>query len=117
MPTYDYRCNACNHTFDEFQSFSEPPLKKCPQCKKNKLQRLFGTGAAFIFKGSGFYETENRSASYKEAAKADQAPKPATDDKNGTAAAGSNGGAGANKTASAAENKSEPAKKSSKSRA
>jgi putative FmdB family regulatory protein len=117
MPTYDYRCNACNHTFEEFQSFSEQLLKKCPQCKKNKLQRLFGTGAGVIFKGSGFYETDYRSASYKEAAKADQAPKPATTDKNGTAAAGGNGDTGGNKTASAGESKSEPVKKSSKSRA
>lgn len=62
MPTYDYRCNACGHTFDELQSFSEPPLTKCPKCKKNKLERLFGGGGAIIFKGSGFYETDYRRA-------------------------------------------------------
>src|SRR3954469_19006491 len=62
MPTYDYRCNACGHTFDELQSFSEPPLTKCPACKKNKLERLFGGGGAIIFKGSGFYETDYRRA-------------------------------------------------------
>src|SRR5690242_540435 len=62
MPTYDYRCNACQHTFDELQSFSEPPLTKCPKCKKNKLERLFGGGGAIIFKGSGFYETDYRRA-------------------------------------------------------
>src|SRR3954454_18362145 len=60
MPTYDYKCNACGHTFDELQSFSEPPLTKCPKCKKNKLERLFGGGGAIIFKGSGFYETDYR---------------------------------------------------------
>src|SRR5262245_32230864 len=62
MPTYDYRCTACGHTFDELQSFSEPPLTKCPACKKKKLERLFGGGGAIIFKGSGFYETDYRRA-------------------------------------------------------
>ena len=62
MPTYDYKCNACGHTFDELQTFSEPPLTKCPKCKKNKLERLFGGGGAIIFKGGGFYETDYRRA-------------------------------------------------------
>jgi putative FmdB family regulatory protein len=62
MPTYDYKCTACGHTFDELQSFSEPPLTKCPACKKKKLERLFGGGGAIIFKGSGFYETDYRRA-------------------------------------------------------
>jgi putative FmdB family regulatory protein len=71
MPTYEYHCDACDHNFDEFQSMSEAPLKKCPQCKKPKLRRVFGTGAAILFRGSGFYETDYRSESYKQAAKAD----------------------------------------------
>ena len=79
MPTYDYRCSACGHTFDELQSFSEPALTKCPKCKKNKLKRLFGTGAAVLFKGSGFYQTDYRSESYKSGEKKDtDAAKPAT---------------------------------------
>src|SRR5437773_8164201 len=73
MPTYEYQCNACKHRFEELQSFSEAPLKKCPQCKKKKLQRLLGAGAAIIFKGAGFYQTDYRSESYKSAAKADEA--------------------------------------------
>jgi putative FmdB family regulatory protein len=72
MPTYEYQCDACNHNFDEFQSMSEEPLKKCPKCKKEKLRRIFGTGAAILFRGAGFYETDYRSDSYKQAAKADQ---------------------------------------------
>ena len=98
MPTYEYNCESCGHSFDELQSFSAEPLKKCPQCKKNKLRRLFGTGASVIFKGSGFYETDYRSESYKSAAKADQdAAKPATDTnsttgKSDTPAAKSEGG-------------------------
>src|SRR5207253_11442518 len=65
MPTFEYVCDACGHTFDELQGFSDEPLKKCPQCKKNKLRRLFGTGAAVLFNGSGFYQTDYRSESYK----------------------------------------------------
>ncbi len=73
MPTYDYVCEACEHEFEEFQSMSAKPLKKCPDCGKNKLKRLIGTGAGVIFKGSGFYETDYRSDSYNKAAKADKA--------------------------------------------
>jgi putative FmdB family regulatory protein len=62
MPTYDYECKACGHSFEELQSFSDPVLTKCPKCKKNKLERLFGGGGAIIFKGSGFYETDYRRA-------------------------------------------------------
>jgi len=69
MPTYDYRCSACGHEFEEFQSITAPPLRKCPKCGKGKLVRLIGTGAGVIFKGSGFYETDYRSEGYKKAAK------------------------------------------------
>ncbi|MGI9430054.1 MAG: FmdB family zinc ribbon protein [Bythopirellula sp.] len=68
MPTYDYECDACGHEFELFQSISEPVKRKCPECKKSKLRRLFGTGAAVVFKGSGFYETDYRSESYKKGA-------------------------------------------------
>src|SRR5262245_29604711 len=99
MPTYEYRCDACEHQFDEFQSYSEPPLTKCPECGRKKLRRLFGTGTAILFKGSGFYETDYRSESYRKAAKAEQeAAKPAGGadgkaDTNGSAAKDA-GGAG-----------------------
>jgi putative FmdB family regulatory protein len=77
MPTYEYQCDACDHAFEEFQYMSEEPLTKCPQCGKKKLRRLFGSGSAVLFKGSGFYETDYRSESYKTAAKADtEAAKP-----------------------------------------
>src|SRR4051794_17758235 len=80
MPTYEYECDACGHDFEEFQYFSEDPLTKCPACKKKKLRRLFGTGASIIFKGSGFYETDYRSESYKAGAKSESdAAKPAED--------------------------------------
>jgi putative FmdB family regulatory protein len=72
MPTYDYVCDKCGHRFEEMQSFKDDPLKDCPKCHESALRRLFGTGAAILFKGSGFYETDYRSESYKKAAKADQ---------------------------------------------
>jgi putative FmdB family regulatory protein len=72
MPTYDYECDACGHSFELFQSISEPVKKKCPECGKPKLRRLFGTGAAVMFKGSGFYQTDYRSESYKKAAEKDK---------------------------------------------
>ena len=71
MPTYEYECEACGHTFEEWQSITSEALKKCPKCGKKKLKRLFGTGGAIIFKGSGFYETDYRSDSYKKGEKAD----------------------------------------------
>lgn len=77
MPTYDYQCDACGHEFELFQSITEPVKRKCPDCGKLKLRRLFGTGAAIVFKGSGFYETDYRSESYKKGAEKD---KKASDD-------------------------------------
>ena len=96
MPTYEYQCDACAHNFDEFQSFSDKPLKKCPKCKKSKLRRVFGTGAAVLFKGSGFYQTDYRSESYKSAAKADQqGAKPSGDAAPTNGTGGTAGGNGA----------------------
>tara|TARA_R110002049_G_scaffold72490_1_gene187014 strand:+ start:131072 stop:131395 length:324 start_codon:yes stop_codon:yes gene_type:complete len=72
MPTYDYECGACGHSLEIFQGINDPVKKKCPECGKNKLSRLFGTGAAIVFKGSGFYQTDYRSEGYKKAEKADK---------------------------------------------
>jgi putative FmdB family regulatory protein len=72
MPTYDYECDACNHEFELFQSINDSVKRKCPECGKLKLRRLFGTGAAVVFKGSGFYQTDYRSESYKKAAEKDK---------------------------------------------
>ncbi len=68
MPTYDYRCGECGHELELFQSISESPKRKCPACGRLKLRRMIGTGAAIIFKGSGFYETDYRSDSYRKGA-------------------------------------------------
>lgn len=72
MPTYDYECQACRHRFEQFQSMTAKVLRKCPGCGKKQLERLIGTGAGVIFKGSGFYGTDYRSPAYDQAAKSDQ---------------------------------------------
>ncbi|MGE3166027.1 MAG: FmdB family zinc ribbon protein [Planctomycetota bacterium] len=82
MPTYEYECEACEHRFDVFQKMGSPAQQVCPACKKRRLRRLIGSGAGIIFKGSGFYETDYRSESYRKAAEADRAsesPKDAKD--------------------------------------
>jgi putative FmdB family regulatory protein len=70
MPTYEYECTKCGYEFERFQNMSEEPLKRCPKCRC-KVRRLIGSGAGIIFKGSGFYETDYRSESYKKEASKD----------------------------------------------
>lgn len=72
MPTYEYECDRCSHRFEEFQPITAAPLSQCPACRKKALRRLLGAGAGVIFKGSGFYQTDYRSESYKKAADADK---------------------------------------------
>ena len=69
MPTYGYVCQKCQHEFDQFQSITANPLRKCPACGQLALKRLIGTGGGIIFKGSGFYQTDYRSDNYKQGAK------------------------------------------------
>jgi putative FmdB family regulatory protein len=71
MPTYDYVCDGCSHAFELFQSMTDATKKTCPKCKKKKLRRLIGAGGAIVFKGTGFYQTDYRSESYKKGAAAD----------------------------------------------
>ncbi len=82
MPTYEYRCEKCQGTFELFQSMKDAALEVCPkeQCRLDtwghgKVKRLLGTGAGLIFKGSGFYVTDYRSQSYKESAKKESGAK------------------------------------------
>ena len=58
MPTYDYECSSCGLQFEVFQSMSDEPVKECPNCGK-EVKRLVGGGLGVIFKGSGFYVTDN----------------------------------------------------------
>jgi putative FmdB family regulatory protein len=74
MPTYEYECETCGHRFEIFQSMKDRRLSRCRRdvCPsgegKGKVHRLLGTGAGVIFKGSGFYETDYRSDSYRKGA-------------------------------------------------
>lgn len=101
MPTYEYVCNECEHEFEVFQSITAPVKRKCPKCKTLSLERLIGTGAGVIFKGSGFYETDYRSDSYKKAAEA-ETKKGSTDggkEKNRKSDAGSDSSSSSDKSA------------------
>lgn len=59
MPTYDYQCGSCGHTYEAFQNMSDEPHKECPECGKN-VQRLIGGGMGVIFKGSGYYIKDSK---------------------------------------------------------
>jgi len=74
MPTYDYICDSCKHEFEAFESIKADPQTECPTCHEKTLRRKIGAGAAILFKGSGFYQTDYRSDSYKKAAQADSKP-------------------------------------------
>jgi len=104
MPTYEYICNACGHEFELFQSMRDPVKRKCPKCAKPKLERLIGTGAGVIFKGSGFYETDYRSDSYKKSAEAE------------TKSTSSEGASKGESKTTQTESKSSPETKSSESK-
>jgi putative FmdB family regulatory protein len=113
MPTYEYSCEKCDHQFDMSQSMKDAPLTVCPKehCGmkkwgKGKVKKLIGGGAGLIFKGSGFYITDYRSDSYKEAAKKDIASS------HPTANSDKKSDSGASKSESKAETK--PAKTEAK---
>ena len=72
MPTYDYMCKNCGHKFEQFQSITASPIRKCPACGRKELKRLLGSGAGVIFKGPGFYQTDYRSESYKKSEKSEK---------------------------------------------
>ncbi len=103
MPTYDYVCDACDHRFEEFQNITAPVLTKCPACKKKKLRRLFGTGAAIVFKGSGFYQTDYRSEGYKKAQAADGSGAGGGSNKSAGGGSETSGSASGGKSAAAAD--------------
>lgn len=85
MPTYEYECTKCGHHFELFQSIKDKPRRTCPQCR-GRVNRLLGTGAGLLFKGSGFYITDYRKPGYKAAAKKEtSAPAATTAKDSGTA--------------------------------
>ena len=78
MPTYDYVCRSCGHAFEQFQSMSEEPQKRCPKCGRDALERLIGAGAGFLFKGSGFYQTDYKRPAEPKAGAPAKSAAPAT---------------------------------------
>lgn len=72
MPTYEYRCDSCEKTFEVFQSITAEPVSACGHCG-GPVRRLISGGGGLLFKGSGFYITDYRSESYKTAEKGDKA--------------------------------------------
>lgn len=112
MPTYEYRCDNCQTVFEVFQSIKASPLRrtKCESCcKVTPVKRLIGPGGAVLFKGSGFYQTDYRSESYRKAAEAES--KPAAQKDSGSSAAAS-GGAAEPKAKAAAKSAVGPKSKS-----
>lgn len=105
MPTYEYKCTACDHRLEKFQSMTDKPLRKCPECGKNALERLISAGAAVLFKGSGFYQTDYRSESYKKAAKSESG---------GSSDSGSAGGSKSESTPAPARSETKPGSKPTK---
>jgi putative FmdB family regulatory protein len=109
MPTYQYVCTKCGHEFERLQSITDKALTKCPKdlCPrkswgKGRVKRLISAGAGLLFKGNGFYITDYRSESYKEAAKKEaSAAKPAGAEAKSSAGEGK---------AAAAKSESKPAK-------
>lgn len=112
MPTYEYQCKTCHTTFERFQSITARPLRTyhCAACGRTRpVQRLIGTGAALLFRGGGFYQTDYRSESYRKAAEAES--KPAAQKDSGSSAAAS-GGAAEPKAKAAAKSAVGPKSKS-----
>ena len=107
MPTYEYECLSCAHTFEIFQSMSDEPLKKCPQCG-HKVRRLIYGGAGVIFKGSGFYITDKNhgSNSIKPAKTGDAAAADSSASSSGPASSAGDTGAKTEKTPSGEKSKS-----------
>lgn len=68
MPTYDYVCDSCGHEFELVQKMTDKPRKRCPRCG-SAVRRRIGAGSGVLFKGTGFYATDYRSAEYKSKAK------------------------------------------------
>ncbi len=85
MPTYDYRCRKCGHSFELFHGIKDDAPKRCPKCR-GRAQRVPAGGAGVLFKGTGFYVTDYRSKAYKESARQEKSAS------GGSGGSGSSGG-------------------------
>ncbi len=61
MPIYEYKCSNCHYQFERMQSFKDEPISECPQCGHSVRRLIQPVG--IVFKGSGFYITDNRQVS------------------------------------------------------
>lgn len=73
MPTYDYKCTNCGYKFELFQKMTDEKIKECPKCK-GLVERLIGTGAGAIFKGTGFYQTDYKNKNVSNTKKEETKP-------------------------------------------
>ena len=108
MPTYDYICDACQHEFEAFESIKADPQTVCPTCHEVKLRRKIGAGAAILFKGSGFYQTDYRSDSYKKSAAADSKGSEASKGSDSSSSSSSSGSSSTPSTPAPAKTESKP---------
>ena len=98
MPTYQYACTECEHSFEQFQSFTDDALTVCPRCE-GRLRKVFNA-VGVVFKGSGFYRTDSRSADAGAKAASNGTSEGKTDGKSGTSSESGGGDSGADKTSS-----------------
>ena len=92
MPFYEYACASCDHHLEALQKISEDPLVFCPECGEESLKKLV-SAAAFVLKGSGWYETDFKNSGKekpKDAKASDGQPasKNSSDTKSGDGASG-----------------------------
>ena len=86
MPTYEYACRSCGHTFEIVQSMNDETLTGCPECG-GELRKVFAA-PAISFKGSGFYATDHGKKGKKHAEKSSDKPSETSSDKKGDASSG-----------------------------
>ena len=110
MPTYDYICDSCAHEFEAYESIKSDPQTVCPECHKDTLRRKIGAGAAILFKGSGFYQTDYRSDSYKKGAAADKPAesKPSDSGSKGSDSSGNSASSSSSSPSSSSSSSSSP---------
>ena len=111
MPVYTYRCGACGVQFERHQFFHDEPLKICPECRKKALRKVI-TPSKVIFKGSGFYSTDNKSPSGENSSSGD---KSSSDGKSRDGKSGKDGKSEKKEESKSSESKSSETKSTEKS--
>jgi putative FmdB family regulatory protein len=115
MPTYQYACTECGHAFEQFQSFSDDALTHCPECD-GRLRKVFNA-VGVVFKGSGFYRTDSRSASSSSTAGASSGSSDSGSSGSSSSGSGEKAGAAASSSSSTSTSSSSSSGSSSGSSA